>query len=283
MSWKDYREIIRATSGIVLTKFVYLPKEERLQLDTDLYIRKVQDPKDVVGTVLIIRGGAFHLNKEGHYVKLACRFLPNHRIYFFEKFRPLVSFKPEEVGKAIRYIRKLHPGLVIVLGFSMGGILTWSYLGKGYHEADLYVPVSAPINLPKFNQEIHKHPVYERLYKRTLDKLQVKDEAGLLAKVGSSLEEHQRAINDFLPNLQKTQSIWQNYCYPVSGTEDTLLEGYPDDLKTFQEDPNAILVEGGTHCCIDVIWYACLVIQIFSNRENIKDNIRKYHPRVLGC
>lgn len=284
--WKDIREIFRAIHAISLSNFVFLHRQERIQIEPGTFLRKLQEPENPSGTVVMLRGGIFHYQEEGHSVKLACSFLPRHRVYFFEKLSPAVGpFMGEDVEKVLRHLRDLHSGKLIVLGFSMGGVLTWSYLATGKNEADLYVPVSSPINLVRFNQELHRHPIYENLYQQSLRKLNVKTSEELFEKIGFSKEDNEQHLNifkNFMERLQETQSIWQDYCYPVNGDQDTLLKGYQEDLKVFQEKPNALIVKGGTHCCIDVIWYACLIIRNFSDERKDLISRTQARPRLLG-
>ncbi len=263
--WKDLREIIRASSGIVLARTIFLSRGDRIQLDSDLFVRQLSNPFSPKGTILMMRGGAFHMGNEDFYIKVSCALLPDHRVYFLEKLKPMVNFElSEDIPKILGYLRKIHPEPLIVMGFSMGGILTWNYLGKGRDQADLYVPVSAPINMVNFNRDLHKHFIYEKMYQKVLRDFNVTDDESLMRASGLTLADRDLSIENFLPSLKRSQPNWQDKTFPVSGTEDTLLESYSEDLKEFPTEVNAVIVPGGTHCCLTVIWHACLVIRTYT-------------------
>lgn len=269
---KDLHELFRAGSATLISSLVKIPDNTpRTQLDGDLFIRLLQNPVLSKGTVLMIRGGAFHMGQETHYMKLSCKYLPEHRIYTMEKLKPMVNFEfSDDIRKILVYLRSKHEGPLIVLGFSMGGILTWTYLGNGNDHADLYVPVSAPINMPEFKENIDKHFVYRWMKSQILKGFNVKTDQELLRLAGYTPEQQNKTMTEFIDKLKRTSGIWKDKCHPVSGSEDTLFANYQNDLRSafpVSGLPHVTIVQGGTHCCIDVIWYACKIIRTFTDQK----------------
>jgi pimeloyl-ACP methyl ester carboxylesterase len=266
--WKDLREMLRALSGILITKTMDFSSAETTQLSPDVFIQKIQDPPNPEGTVFVIRGGTYHMGKEGFYVRLSCAFLPRYRIFFFEKMRPMVNFDfADDVSMVLRYLRGKYSEPLAVMGFSMGGILTWSYLGRGYDDADLYVPISAPIDIDYFREEIHRHVLFRTMHKNTLKAFQVSDEEGLMKLAGCTPEIRDKTIQNWFPALSQTQDRWHEKTLSVSGDQDTLMEHYSTDLQKFNRPPHSLIVKGGSHCCMDVIWYACLVVKTYCQKR----------------
>lgn len=278
ISTKDIREIIQVAFCYILTSVVHKPHGfERIQLDGDLFLRKIQSNSNPKAIILAIRGGVCHMGAISFYINLMCHILPDYQVYFFEKLRPMVNFEfSHDVDICLRYLRNNHPDKKIILaGFSMGGILTWTYLSRGYDRADLYIPISAPINLEEFRSNIHKHISYHILHKRVMRDFRVQNDQELLELAGYTQEMQDRNIQEFLPRLITTQNIWQNKTIAVTGTHDTLLESYPLDLEKFPILPYSLLVDKGTHCCYDVINYTCLVIKLFTERTTSVEQILK--------
>ena len=52
--WKDLREIFRAASGMLLSKFIPSTNGVRHQLDADLFVRNIQDPPKAISTIIMI-------------------------------------------------------------------------------------------------------------------------------------------------------------------------------------------------------------------------------------
>jgi len=263
LTWKEFREICRAGSASLLSKLIQIPKIDKIQLSGDLFIQQIRSPDNPIANVLVLRGGAFHMGDEGFYVKLTSYLLSDYRIFLFEKARPIITFDhSQDINTCIKWIKSHYPEKLILTGFSIGGILIWNYLSQGHDLADMYVPISAPFNLINFNQDVHQKFIYQRMCHQAIKFIGARDEKDLVRFGGYDLLTREKYMREFIPALQSTQAIWIDKTFPISGSEDTLFDRYLDDLKKFSGNIKAVVVQGGSHCCLDVVFHACYLIKI---------------------
>ena len=290
---KDLLSLSRLYSSYLLAQLVHIPEGKRHQININTFIRAVSMPKNPKGTILIIQGGARHMNNNSYYIRLATAMISQsegttpswknlaskngvvgyfwnssqfsgYRVFTFEKLGPMLNFEfAHDVEQALKFIRANYPGPVGVIGFSLGGVLLWTYLGLGYDSADVYIPVCCPLDLPRFFKIINEHGVFKLVQTRTCRAFNAKDHLELLKLAGSSEEKHQIFMDEFIPKLNATISKWHSKTIYVISSDDPITS--LNDLKLLEKEPQMVIVKNGWHCCMDSIWQS---IQILTEQLN---------------
>lgn len=268
----------RLLSTYYLSKMITLPKGERFRINDDTSIRCLSNPEKSTGTLFILQGGTLHMNCNTYYVRTACMFVPKDvRIFIFEKSKPVVN--PEfahDVEEAIEFIKARHPEPLAVVGYSMGGILLWSYLALGYHSADFYVPTCCPLDFKRFREVLENNAVFRMIQTREYKKHKASGYEDLLKMSGTTMNDHDRFTEDFPQRLSRTVDNWREKTVYVISSDDPATS--IEDLKLMSKPPHTYLVQGGWHCCLDStflsITLACNALRAHQTNPNSMQSVQ---------
>lgn len=264
----------RILSAYTLSNIIHFPKGDRFQANINTFIRCLSMPENPIGNVLIIQGGARHMDSNSYYIRTACSFMSRKvRVFVFEKLLPVINFEfAHDISDCLKYIKKHFPGPTCVIGYSMGGILLWSYLALGYDQADLYIPSCCPLNLHSFSEIISTHPLFRLIQNKTYKCFQVDGYQQLLEFSGTTVEQHEEFMNKFIPMLNSQKDKWLNKVIYVLSEDDPVTK--LEDLKLLEKGPLTYLVKGGWHCCLNSTFLTVLLasrfIESISNGESLK-------------
>lgn len=251
--------LLKVVSTYFWSNILTLPRGDRYQVNINTYLRCLSMPKEPIGTILILQGGARHMASNSYYIRTACLFIPTEiRIFLFEKLLPMVNFEfTHDLAEAISLLRKQFPGPLVIIGYSMGGMLLWSYLGQGYDQGDLYIPTCCPLDLNHFRETIKTHPIFKLEEKRTLRSYQVDDYEGLLKFAGTSSQEQRIYTDHFVEGLNQYRDNWLKKTIYLLSSEDPLTK--ISHLELLTEAPLTYVVKGGWHCCLDSIYLSVVL------------------------
>ncbi|HKZ41362.1 MAG TPA: hypothetical protein VJ044_10400, partial [Candidatus Hodarchaeales archaeon] len=256
--WKSFSEgasVNRIMSTYLLSYLTSFPESERFQINVDTFLKCLAQPKAPIGSVLILQGGIRHMDSNTYYVRTACSFIPScARIFLYEKLLPMVNFEfAHDIAACLDYIRTNFPGPIVVIGYSMGGVLLYSYLSLGYDQADLYLPVCCPLDLDRFHETICDHTLFRFLQEKSYERYQVNDHDELLELAGSNRTQHQKFVDDFIPGLNRHRG-WSDKTIYIVSTDDPITPDYRHDLAKLNYPPLTYQVQGGWHCCLNSIF-----------------------------
>lgn len=251
--FNDILSVSKIASTYLWSNIVTFPQGERYQANLTTFIKCLSLPKEPIGNVLIIQGGVLHMNSASYYIKTACSLLSKSvRIFIFEKIQPVANFEfAHDVADCLTLIKREFSGPICVIGYSMGGILLYTYLSMGYDQADFYIPVCCPLNMGRFREVLSNHSLFKLLQKRACKRYQVDEYEDLMEIAGSSLEKNKEFEKNFIPNLNKTANNWLSKTIYIISSNDPLTS--PEDLKLLNKIPITYLIEGGWHCCLESI------------------------------
>lgn len=263
-------EIFRGISCMAIGSLIHVTPSPSM-----MGVKLIQNPVNYEATALVIQGGAINMGHVDSYTKILALLCPRLKIYILCSDKPTINMNmADDVRAAFKVITKhTNRRPYILIGFSMGGILTWSYLSKGYTDFDLYIPISAPIDIFQFDKDIHKYPLFNYLRKTAMKKFKVKTEEELFEKAGLSMDQKILQMNQLKEGLIKNRPSWINKTIVIGGTDDTLLRHYARDLKVY-DGISTLMIDGATHCCIDVVVYASIIIKAFLKKSDVQSILR---------
>lgn len=254
-SFSEGSAVNRVLSTYMISYMTSFPESEHFRINETTSLKCLARPEQPIGSVLILQGGVDHVDKNTYYVRTACSLLPGcARVFLYEKSLPVVNFEfSHDIALCLDYVRKNFPGPVVVIGYSMGGVLLYNYLALGYNQADLYIPVCCPLDLERFYETICNHTLFNYLQERTFLRYQVDNYEDLLKLAGSSKKQHQKFIEGFVPQLNK-QTKWQDKTIYIVSSDDPITPDYRGDLAMLDHPPLTYQVKGGWHCCLNSIF-----------------------------
>lgn len=268
--FSDINEGIRHLHVTLFGSFFEVPID-RYQVDEDLYLRLLHYPAHNCPNVILVRGGVFHMSDDASYIKICCNELKDFRVFQMEKYTPLLNYEyARELSKLIKFVKRMYPdNPVYVMGFSMGGIFTLSYLAMGYDEADGYVSISAPMNFDYFNKVISNHFFYIQ-HKKKITNMYGKDTIeDVIAMFGGDPHFNSSFMQSFEDNLCAHHQKFGGKFISVVGSDDRLAKTFGKDCSKFQQPLATIEIEAGTHCCRDVILYGCACLRSWKNNPGL--------------
>lgn len=247
----------------------------RLQLDQDVYLRLLSQPENPDYNVIIFRGGCSYFgNKIGYYSKILCALSSNIRFFQFEKMAPAVNFNmTDDIDKVITYVKKNYSGKIILVGFSMGGIVIMSYLASGKDNADGYLTVCSPINLKYFVEQVNSNYIYKNVQQQTCIDYGVENVDDLYLKANTNRKEIESYIENFGEKLSAIKIFEKVGC--IIGAEDLLTLTFENDANELKLPITILKISGATHCCISCVHRAHKVL------EKMKMNI-SMHEAVIA-
>lgn len=251
--------VSRILSTYTWSKIISLPDGDRFQLNFNTFLRCLAMPKNPIGNILIIQGGVRHMDSNSYYIRTACCFISgNTRIFMLEKLLPAANYKfAHDIASALTYIKTQFPGPITVIGYSMGGILLWSYLSLGYDQADLYIPVCCPLDLNRFHKVVESHPLFRMIQNKACKCYHVDGYEELLEFAGTSLEEVSDFEKNVLVNLNGHTSKWHSKTIYIISSDDPLTSF--QDRYLLKSPPFTYYIKGGWHCCLDSIFLSTLL------------------------
>jgi len=257
--WKDLCEGLsfhKIASTYFLSQMLSFPEWDRYQINKTTFLRCLSKPKHSIGNILILQGGVRHEDSSSYYVRTACSLIPsNIQVFLFEKQLPVADFDfAHDVAKCITFMKEHFNGPVVVVGYSMGGILLYNYLSLGYDQADLYIPTCCPLDLNNFRKTIHDHTLFRYLQRKTYRDYGVRNFKGLLKLAGSNIEKHERLVKKFITGLNKNLDKWVSKTVYIISAEDPITLNYCSELDLLEKIPLVYRVKDGWHCCLNSIF-----------------------------
>jgi len=255
MSLRDLSTLMHLGSSYLLSNIITYGYKNKIDIDQDTYLLQVCNPQNPVANLLIIQGGADHRDCDNFCVNLSMLFTNNRfRVFIFGKTKPVVDYRfGHDIHRSLQKIRQLYEGKLITIGFSMGGILLYSYLAYGYDDADLYISTCAPLNLHRFDEIIRNNSLFRIAVNESCKAFGVKSIEELYQLAGISEERNQAFIESFITRLRKTKKRWTSKLITIVGKDDPLTreiqESYPDLVPRLK-------IVNGWHCSLDCMYYA---------------------------
>ena len=252
--------INRILSTYIFSHMVSFSENETTQVDVDTFVTCLAKPENPKGNILIIQGGVCHNDFDSYYVRTAAYLMTidktqSSRIFLFLKQRPVISHRhTKDLAKVIAYIKREYPGPLVIIGYSMGGLLLLFYLAMGYDQADFYIPTCCTLDLERFNYAINNNEIFKIAISRGYKNFGVGSKQELFELAGTNEEEHEQFSKTFLNKLNRHVNKWIHRLAFVIGSDDPITEGYNEWIKTLRGDPTMYVVQGGWHCCLDTIY-----------------------------
>lgn len=252
-SVKESLAVSRIASTYAWSSIVKFPEGERFQVSMNTYVKCVSMPKNPIGNILIIQGGVRHMNSNSYYIRTACSFLSKYlRVFIFEMLKPVNNYEfGHEVANCLTLIKREFPGYTAIIGYSMGGILLYSYLSMGYDQADLYIPTCCPLDMEHFRETISIHPLFRYIQNKACQCYQVDGYEDLLEISGTSTEKHKEFEKTFIENLNRHADKWLPKTIYILSSDDPLTN--IEDLELFKKPPLTYFIQNGWHCCLESI------------------------------
>ena len=272
-SARDLFSVSKIFSTYTWSNIVKYPSEERFQINLTTFLRCLCSPKDAIGNVFIIQGGVLHFNTKSYYIRTTCSLLPkNLRVFVFETLYPACNYKfAHDVANCLTFIKREFSGKICVIGYSMGGILLYTYLSLGYDQADLYIPVCCPLDMDRFLKVISENILFKILQQHSCNRYNVKSYEDLLQVAGTSMEESLEFHKSFVLNLNGYKENWVSKTIYILSSNDPVTT--VDDLELFEENPITYIIKGGWHCDIESILLTVTLTSQFieSSNSNISE------------
>ena len=280
---KDCSGIINLSSSFLSSKLIEYDSETiQIKITENSSIELLSNPVDPIGNIFVLQGGVNHDVNDSFYIKNTCLYLTFERapvrIYLYKNNLPIIneSFLPE-IDQCIKYIKKSTQQSCIMIGYSMGGVVLYSYLSRGFLAADYYLPVCCPINLAKFHQQIEENAIFRRLQQKTLRRFKVSSQEELFLLARTSKEQNQEFIETFTDHLNQTIDQWVDRLTYIYGNKDPLTLDLNQDLAQFNRKITTVIIENGWHCDLDSVIQACKIglsyfsgeIKIIKNSKNV--------------
>lgn len=249
----EFSELRNIFSTYILTQGIQLPYSNLIQINLDTFIKLIFNPTKAIGNILILQGGVKHMNKDSYYVKTTSMFLSqNIRLFIFEKFHPVINYKfSNDVSESIQYIRKNFSGPIIVVGYSMGGMLLLSYLATGHDDADMYLPACCSFDFNGFKNNIESNKLFSWLQSKDFDSFGVQNYDELLELAGTNYEEQQTFMDNSLSYLNENIEKWINKTIYIVSEMDPLTKNYKTEIGKLHRKLLTYEIKGGWHCCLD--------------------------------
>lgn len=227
-----------------------------------IYLSMIAEPNDPKGTVLVLQGGVGDPSLNSHYlIQTNKRLGYDYRIFVFQKKGPIISLKDSEnLHDSLTYIKSRYQGKVYVIGYSAGGVLLYTYLSRGYNDADIYIPVCCPINLTRFDKIIKEHFIFNMLSQQIYRQYNVRTHEEFLKTQGICLSRYHQYIDKHFDLLNETSKNWADQTYYVIGDGDPLTHPLEWNYGSLRYNPHLLLVKGGWHCCSRTVEEACRVV-----------------------
>src|SRR5579875_835942 len=246
---------LHLASSFYISNLITFKHSEKITIDQHTRIRILSKPKKANKNIFIIQGGVYHKNKNSMQLRLTSLFIKkNIRIFAYEKDLPVVNFLySHDIHKCLKYIKSKFNGKLIVIGYSMGGILLLNYLSYGYDDADLYIPTCCPLDFERFEYTINNNFIFKYILNQNLKAFNVNNMEELFNLAGINLQSYKEFYSNFADRLKKSRKIWKNKTIYIVGSEDPLTITYKNYKNIL---PKTCVVIKGWHCCIDCIIYA---------------------------
>ena len=92
--FKEMFCITRLISPLILTSGIRIPSGDLHQIGPDAFVRCIANPKNPIGNIFIVQGGARHLDAYAYYVKVTSYYVrKNMRVFVYLKLNPVVNFE----------------------------------------------------------------------------------------------------------------------------------------------------------------------------------------------
>lgn len=263
--WQIFCDLLgmnRMASVCLLSYTVTIPDGEIFKVNSDTFIQCLSMPRNPVGNVLIIKGGAQHTSPDTYYIRIAAMLLgKSTRMFLFEKNCPVLNFEfSADIADALTFIKYNFSGPTTVIGYSMGGSLLLSYLAEGYDQADLYIPACCALDLNDFMETLSNNWFFNFMLKCQFEIYDVSDKEELLKLSGTTSKRTQKYMNRFQHKLNSTIDKWVSKTVYVIGSDDPISQNYSKWLRRLKRPLLTYVVAGGWHCCLNTIYLTCELV-----------------------
>ena len=268
-SIKDIWGLNNIASTYVLSSIIKIPDGDRFQINMRTYLKCMCLPPDAIGNVLIIQGGVLHFDSKSYYVSTTCSlFQKNLRVFVYESLYPVCNHDfAHDIASCLTFIKREFVGKTCLIGYSMGGVLLYTYLSLGYDQADFYIPVCCPLDMDRFLNVISDHTLFKILQKRACDRYNVKTYEDLLLIAGTSLKENLEFNKSFIQNLNSNKDNWISKTVYILSSNDPITS--LNDLELLEEKPLTYCIRGGWHCCLESILLTVTIASQFIESSKI--------------
>ena len=239
----------------LLTQGIELPSSSLFQVNLDTFLKLLFDPCDAVGNILIIQGGTRHMNKDSYYIKTASLFLSRKiRLFIFEKYAPVINHRyAHDVSDCIKYIKEKYEGPVVVIGYSMGGMLLLSYLAHGFDDADMYIPTCCSFDFHGFRSRIENNTLFALLQAKDYEAFGVANYEELLELADTQCAEQHIFMDQAITKFNQHSKNWAHKTIYVVAENDPLTKDHEDTISLLQDPPLRYVVKQGWHCCLSSV------------------------------
>ena len=273
-SIRDFSELGNILPTFVAAKFICLTGTSLFQVNMNTFVRLLHVGTEATDNILIIQGGIFHNGKQSFYLKSVSYYFPETvRIFLFEKINPLVDiYCAEDFVQTTEFIRQNYSGRLVVIGYSMGGVLLSSYLAQKYRarHADLFILCCNSFDFKEFREVIDTHSLFNWIQKKDLRAFGVKTVEELMEKECIDYQEQQDFMNNLIEHLNETSKYWHSKTLYIVAEKDPITCNFKKTLEAFQQKPHTINVKGGWHCCSATVYSSFSLACSFLNLSNKK-------------
>ena len=276
-TWNNFRDtlgVFKIASTYMLSNIIKYPEAERYRINSDTYVRLVSNPENAIGNIFIIQGGLKHTDTNSYYIKTSLMFMSrNVRVFLFEKHTPVANLEiSHDIAKCVDYVKEHFDGPICLIGYSMGGILLWNYLGLGYDQADLYVPLCCPLDMYNFYETIDNNAVFRYIKRTGYKHFDVISDEQLLEKSGTTYEKHKQCMDNFIPQLNRHRKKWFHKTIYVVSSDDPITKNFEEERKMLKRRPLTYVVQNGWHCCLDSILLGNIITCNYLKERSIGNN-----------
>lgn len=262
---------------IFRSAFLCTPVGSKYQINDDSYINCINHSPNAIGNVLIIPGGGGMMDSYPYYIKLTRQYLMKQvRLFVFEKRVPVANIAViHDIQDAARFIREHFGGPIVLVGYSVGGIVLYAYLAFGYDAFDLYIPVCCSVDTLRFEQSILNNAVFKNVITDACKSFKVNNLRELIA-LGGCIVTHDKYLVMLVRRLNDKN--WTHKVYYILSSDDPLTHPPHECCACLKNKPHTHIVRGGWHCCMKTI---CLTATVANKYICARDDGIILSPECL--
>lgn len=244
---------------IFRSAFLSTPRGTKYQVNETSYLNLINDCPCAIGSAILIPGGAGVADSYPYYVALTKEYIAHKvRLFVFEKKIPVANVSViHDIYDAVQYIRRNYPGPLVMMGYSIGGIILFSYLSFGYDGCDLYIPICCTIDALSFEKAIFSHPIFRYISENACRSFKVSNHRELISLGGCPIM-HDKYISVLVRRFNSRDSTRKMF-YIIS-SDDPLTQPIEDCCRPMKFKPHTHIIKGGWHCCIKTISFAAYIV-----------------------
>lgn len=239
----------------------------RINDNTYLGLIKTSSCCEMIGNILLIPGGAGVANSYPYYVSLTSEHTAeNVRLFIFEKKTPVANISViHDVEDAVKFLKSHFSGPVVLMGYSLGGLVLFSYLSFGYDSCDFYIPVCCTIDSVKFENCILSHPIFRQILDKACKEYNVQSHRDLI-KIGGCPLSHDKYLSLLVKRFNSRDH--RDKLFYIISSDDPLTQPINGCTSLFKFQPYTHIIVGGWHCCIKTIYFATRIAHRYLLRRS---------------